>query len=477
MAAEESTAWPGGVAADVRGRARLRLQVEHGLDARHARLLRQRPGPPQLPPRRAHVQPGLRLHRELHAARCRTTRSCTARGRCCRKMPGDDWQKLANLRALYGYMWAHPGKKLLFMGGEFAQEQEWSHERSLDWHLLERPRHAGVQRLVRDLNQLYRGEPALWERDSEPAGFGWLAVQRPPTTTSSPSRATRRRGEGRWCCAANLSPVPRRELPPGHAARRALARGAEHRRARSTAGADLGNLGGVDAAAGPVARAARLGAADAAAARRPSGSRPMTVGGRPRCRGSAALGAHPPGDGYDAVPRLGSARARRSRSCVRAGAARSEPLRADGVLRGAARRPRPGDDYRYVLDGRRSLPGSLLALSARGRARALARGRHRRGSPGPTQTGPASPATACVIYELHVGTFTPEGTFDAAVARLASAARARRDRDRADAGRRVPGRAQLGLRRRLPVAPHPAYGGPRGARRARRRGPRARPRR
>ena len=65
------------------------------------------------------------------------------------KMPGDRWQQLANLRALYGYMWAHPGKKLLFMGGEFAQEREWSHERSLDWHLLERPEHRGVQSLVR----------------------------------------------------------------------------------------------------------------------------------------------------------------------------------------------------------------------------------------------------------------------------------------------------------------------------------------
>ena len=69
------------------------------------------------------------------------------------KMPGDRWQKLANLRALYAYMWAHPGKKLLFMGGELAQEREWSHERSLDWHLLERPEHAGIQALVRDLNR------------------------------------------------------------------------------------------------------------------------------------------------------------------------------------------------------------------------------------------------------------------------------------------------------------------------------------
>src|SRR5438876_10757186 len=96
------------------------------------------------------------------------------KGSLLSKMPGDRWQKLANLRALYGYMWAHPGKKLLFMGGELAQEQEWSHERSLDWHLLEQADHAGVQQLVRDLNRVYRGEPALWEFDFEAAGFRWI---------------------------------------------------------------------------------------------------------------------------------------------------------------------------------------------------------------------------------------------------------------------------------------------------------------
>ena len=90
------------------------------------------------------------------------------------KMPGDHWQKHANLRALYAYMWAHPGKKLLFMGQEFAQEQEWSHSRSLDWHLLEQPDKSGIQSLVRDLNRVYKDRPALWENDFEPSGFYWL---------------------------------------------------------------------------------------------------------------------------------------------------------------------------------------------------------------------------------------------------------------------------------------------------------------
>ena len=92
------------------------------------------------------------------------------------RMPGDEWQRFANLRAYYGFMFGHPGKKLLFMGGEFGQENEWRHDHSLDWHLLERPRHAGVQALIRDLNHLYRSVPALHELDCEAAGFEWLVM-------------------------------------------------------------------------------------------------------------------------------------------------------------------------------------------------------------------------------------------------------------------------------------------------------------
>ncbi len=90
------------------------------------------------------------------------------------RMPGDDWQRFANLRAYFGFMWGHPGKKLLFMGGEFAQPREWNHESSLDWHLLEYRSHRGMQRLVRDLNVLYRATPALYEKDSKPEGFRWI---------------------------------------------------------------------------------------------------------------------------------------------------------------------------------------------------------------------------------------------------------------------------------------------------------------
>jgi 1,4-alpha-glucan branching enzyme len=90
------------------------------------------------------------------------------------KMPGDDWQKFANLRLLYTYMFGHPGKKLLFMGGEFAQWDEWTEAQSLDWHLLQWEPHQGVQNLVKDLNNLYRNEPALYEVDSKWEGFEWI---------------------------------------------------------------------------------------------------------------------------------------------------------------------------------------------------------------------------------------------------------------------------------------------------------------
>jgi 1,4-alpha-glucan branching enzyme len=90
------------------------------------------------------------------------------------KMPGDRWQKFANLRAYYGFMWTHPGKKLLFMGGEFGQEREWNHDQSLDWHLLDDRMHRGLQLLVGDLNRLYRRCPALHQLDCDPQGFEWI---------------------------------------------------------------------------------------------------------------------------------------------------------------------------------------------------------------------------------------------------------------------------------------------------------------
>jgi 1,4-alpha-glucan branching enzyme len=96
------------------------------------------------------------------------------KGSLLTRMPGDRWQKFANLRAYFGFMWGHPGKKLLFMGGEFAQEREWRHDYSLDWHLLDDPFHKGMQALVRALNGVYRREAALHQRDCDPSGFAWI---------------------------------------------------------------------------------------------------------------------------------------------------------------------------------------------------------------------------------------------------------------------------------------------------------------
>jgi 1,4-alpha-glucan branching enzyme len=123
------------------------------------------------------------------------------------RMPGDRWQKFANLRAYFAFMWAHPGKKLLFMGGEFGQVREWNHDASLDWHLLEDDLHYGVQRLVRDLNQHYVQQPALWDLDSDPAGFGWIVGD---DSANSVYVFQRRSSEGRVLVAAiNFTPVIR----------------------------------------------------------------------------------------------------------------------------------------------------------------------------------------------------------------------------------------------------------------------------
>jgi 1,4-alpha-glucan branching enzyme len=129
------------------------------------------------------------------------------KGSLIARMPGDDWQQFANLRAYLSFMYAHPGKKLLFMGSEFAQRREWSHERSLDWHLLSFAPHHGVQALVRDLNALYRCTPALYELDFTPDGFEWLDWNDRDNSILSWQR--RDRHGGTLICITNLTPVVR----------------------------------------------------------------------------------------------------------------------------------------------------------------------------------------------------------------------------------------------------------------------------
>jgi 1,4-alpha-glucan branching enzyme len=136
------------------------------------------------------------------------------KGSLLNKMPGDEWQKFANLRLLFAYMYAQPGKKLLFMGDEFGQSNEWSHDRSLDWWVLQYPVHHGLQRWVQDLNQMVRREPALHELDSDPAGFEWVDCNDAPMSVVSLLRKGKS-AKNVMLVACNFTPVPREKYRVG----------------------------------------------------------------------------------------------------------------------------------------------------------------------------------------------------------------------------------------------------------------------
>jgi 1,4-alpha-glucan branching enzyme len=172
------------------------------------------------------------------------------KGSLLSRMPGDDWQRFANLRLLYGYLFGHPGKKLLFMGGEFGQWREWNHDRSLDWHLLGEARHRGLQRWVRDLNTMYRGEPALYQVDHDAAGFEWVDCNDHEHSIVS---FLRRAADDRQTVlvVVNFTPVPRHNyrvgVPVGGYWTEVLNSDAER-----YGGSGQGNLGGVDSVPLPM---------------------------------------------------------------------------------------------------------------------------------------------------------------------------------------------------------------------------------
>jgi len=174
----------------------------------------------------------------------------SGRGSLLRRMPGDRWQSFANLRLLYALFFTHPGKKLMFMGQEFAPEREWNPEISLDWHLLEDPLHAGVRRLVRDLNALYRSVPALHELDCATEGFEWIDAN---DTEQSVISFLRRGGEGHGAVVivCNFTPVVRMGyrvgVPDGGFYAESLNTDAER-----YGGGNVGNYGGVDAEDWPM---------------------------------------------------------------------------------------------------------------------------------------------------------------------------------------------------------------------------------
>ncbi len=166
-------------------------------------------------------------------------------------MPGDDWQKFANLRVFFAFMYGHPGKKLLFMGGEFGQTSEWDHERSLDWDLLEGgPYHHGLQRLIQDLNRLYREQPALYERDEDHAGFQWIDCHDADLSVVSFERRAKDMND-RVVMICNFTAVPR------HAYRVGVPTDGYWAELLNTdaavyGGSNLGNDGGVWAQAEPT---------------------------------------------------------------------------------------------------------------------------------------------------------------------------------------------------------------------------------
>jgi 1,4-alpha-glucan branching enzyme len=160
------------------------------------------------------------------------------------KLPGDEWQRFANLRLLLGYMWAHPGKKLLFMGSEFGQTREWNHDLSLDWHLLQYGSHAGAQSWLRDLNGVYKTRPALFGRDFGNEGFEWVDCH---DSDESVISFLRRGPHGETMLVVlNATPVPRAEyrvgVPQGGYWREVL-----NSDAPCYGGSGQGNAGGVTA--------------------------------------------------------------------------------------------------------------------------------------------------------------------------------------------------------------------------------------
>jgi 1,4-alpha-glucan branching enzyme len=161
------------------------------------------------------------------------------------KMPGDAWQKFANLRLLFGYMYAQPGKKLIFMGGEFGQGMEWNHEKSLDWHLLEYPYQGGLKRWVEDLNRTYRREPALYETDFDHTGFEWIDCNDMDNSAISFIRKGHSANQI-LLIVCNFTPVPRFNYRVG-IPHKGFWKEQLNSNAGDYGGSGTGNLGGVDA--------------------------------------------------------------------------------------------------------------------------------------------------------------------------------------------------------------------------------------
>ena len=455
-AAEESTAWPGVSRPTYLGGLGLRLQVEHGLDARHARLLPAGPDLPPLPPPRADLQPDVRVQRELHPA------ALARRGRARQGLADreDAGRPLAEARQPARAVRLHVGaprqeaavhgRRVRAGGASGATSARSTGTCSSS------PSTPASRRWSATSTALYRDEPALWEVDSDPTGFWWLEPNDADANVVAFARASTRRRARRWCA----SPTCRRcRATATGSACRARGRWREALNTDSTfyGGSDVGNLGGVERRADPVARPARARPSRRCRRSAASGSCPMAVSctcPRRRARRADTLGA---------TARRAAAR-RRHASSSASGRRGAESVVAAARADATSRSTDAGYGvYEAVAAGARRATTTGSSLDGASRCPIRARAGSRDGLRGPSRVrrpAPRSRWTAAsgrrrsselVIYELHVGTFTREGTFAAAIPHLRRARRARRHRDRAHAGGRVPGRARLGLRRRLPL--------------------------
>jgi 1,4-alpha-glucan branching enzyme len=244
MIAEESTAWPGVSHSVDRGGLGFHLKWNMGWMNDFLRFMEENP-----------------IHRKYHFSLITFSLMYAfserfvlplshdevvhGKGSLIDKMPGDAWQKAANLRVAFGLMWGHPGKQLVFMGGELGQWLEWNESRALDWNLLDYPLHKGIQQWVRDLNRLYQREPALWERDFTYEGFEWIDFHDADNTVVS----FLRRGdnpEDEVVFVCNFTPVPRVNYRVG-VPQPGWYRELLNSDAECYGGSNVGNAGGVDA--------------------------------------------------------------------------------------------------------------------------------------------------------------------------------------------------------------------------------------
>jgi len=372
------------------------------------------------------------------------------------KMPGDEWQKFANLRLLFAYMWSQPGKKLLFMGGEIGQRREWNHESSLDWHLLEEgPYHAGVKRFVQMLNRMYRDNPAMHELDTSQEGFEWIDCNDADHSIIVFYRRARST-DALVLVALNFTPIPRQRYRVG------LPRGGLWKEIGSSDALEFGGSGmggGGDVVAESIEWHSRKNSAEITLP--PLGAVFFLSEG-------LAISERPVG-----AVHLGEDRVR-----FRVFAPRAE--RVELVLVGQTERRvslEPEDEEGYhqgVVDG--VAPGARYFFDLGGKRRPdPASRRQPEGVHGPSEvirnfsvqtpgwTG--IPLEDYVIYEIHVGTFTPEGTFDAAIGRLGAL------RDLGITAIELmpvasfPGERNWGYDGAYPFSVQESYGGPEGLRR------------